>query len=318
MFGGDSRDPFGNHLHNMHSQMRAMDNMMNTMMGDAFTMLDGFGRNMNQNRHPMLTNSHPLDDMMLSPFGGFGGMMNPFGGFGGPPMFGGMGIVPQMHNLHERALNDPNSMLFSQSTMVSYDETGRPKVVQESTRKAGNAKETRRAVRDDGEELVSIGHTIGDKSHIIEKKKDKTGRTQQQQRFVNLAEDEAEKFNKEFKTQAKDFLHGNGLYRPSTNQYSLENGGGKSNGSSRRNGGGGKSVYYSSSGNGTAAPIVTIPDDDDEQGSSYGHGQRYGGREHGEYTRNGGGPIIREITDDDEDDSAHSKRRKGLFGKFHG
>jgi len=45
-----------------------------------------------------------------------------------------------------------------------------------------------RVVKDGDEEHVTVGHTIGDRSHLIEKKRDKTGRTHQKQKFVNLAE----------------------------------------------------------------------------------------------------------------------------------
>jgi hypothetical protein len=58
------------------------------MIGDAFDMLNTFG--MGMPRHPMINNNNygeqaarnrQREDMMLSPFGGFG--------FGGP-LFGGM------------------------------------------------------------------------------------------------------------------------------------------------------------------------------------------------------------------------------------
>lgn len=45
-----------------------------------------------------------------------------------------------------------------------------------------------RQVQDGDEAELMIGHSIGDRSHIIEKKRDKDGKTRQQQRFVNLAE----------------------------------------------------------------------------------------------------------------------------------
>lgn len=41
-------------------------------------------------------------------------------------------------------MNDPNSMVMSQSTMITYDGSGAPKVVQSSLRKAGDVQETRR------------------------------------------------------------------------------------------------------------------------------------------------------------------------------
>lgn len=39
-----------------------------------------------------------------------------------------------------------------------------------------------------GEAEMEVGHHVGDRSHIIEKKRDKDGRMRQQQKFVNLDE----------------------------------------------------------------------------------------------------------------------------------
>jgi hypothetical protein len=41
-------------------------------------------------------------------------------------------------------MQDPNTVVLSESTMISYDGNGQPKVVQSSTRKAGDVKETRK------------------------------------------------------------------------------------------------------------------------------------------------------------------------------
>lgn len=104
-------------------------------------------------------------------------------------------------------MHDPNSVVVSESTMISFDPNGQPKVVQASTRKAGNVKETRRyenillnnlskifskfrTLRDGEREEVSIGHSIGDKTHIVEKKRDKSGKVRQQQKFINMHEGE--------------------------------------------------------------------------------------------------------------------------------
>jgi len=287
MFGGG--DPFGdNPFRSVHRQMRAMDNMMNTMMNDAFTMLDGFGGGFNQ---PMITNG-----MGYPPHHDGGMMIHPFGGFFGPSFMSNM--MGQVNNVQQRAMNDPNSLVFSQSTMISYDGSGAPKVIQESTRKAGNAKETRRAVKDEQGDHLSVGHSIGDRSHIIEKKRDKYGRVKQQQQFVNLDQDEAELFNNEFKSQATNFFG-----HPSTKQIAIE-------GSKRK----AKKTDNRRS-NETSTPIVTIPDDEDEPFS--GGGERYyknRPEERTVYSNNGFGPIIREI--DEEADSTNAKRRKGIFGKF--
>lgn len=319
MFGGGG--PFGNPFENMHRQMRQMDNMMNAMLGDAFDMLDGMG----MPRHPMLTDNsthrpsqqqHPFDNMMMSPFGGFGG----FGGFGAP-LFGGM--IGQMQNLQERAMHDPNSVVVSESTMISFDPNGQPKVVQASTRKAGNVKETRRTLRDGEREEVSIGHSIGDKTHIVEKKRDKSGKVRQQQKFINMHEGEARDFNEQFKSQARSNL--NGIYSGQKiyNHNAIENG----RGSYSRGRDNTSTSAYQHNANQTSAPTITVPDDDeDEEQTSEFRGGRNGRHEDDDIiyldSRRGGGPTIQEIVDnDDETESANPKRRKhgkGLFGKFMG
>lgn len=48
--------------------------------------------------------------------------------------------------MQHNVMNDPNSNVFSQSTMISYNGNGQPHVVQSSTRKAGDVKETRQFV----------------------------------------------------------------------------------------------------------------------------------------------------------------------------
>lgn len=41
------------------------------------------------------------------------------------------------------------------------------------------------------DEEISVGHAIGDRAHVIEKKRDKDGRMRSQQRFINLDEGSA-------------------------------------------------------------------------------------------------------------------------------
>uniref|UniRef100_A0A915DJT5 Uncharacterized protein n=1 Tax=Ditylenchus dipsaci TaxID=166011 RepID=A0A915DJT5_9BILA len=85
--------------------------------------------------------------------------------------------MQQMESMQNHAMNDPRSTVISQSTMVSFDGNGQPKVVQASTRKAGDVKETRRSVHAGGEEReISVGHSIGDRTHLIEKKGTKMGK----------------------------------------------------------------------------------------------------------------------------------------------
>lgn len=86
------------------------------------------------------------------------------------------------------AVNNPHSHVFTQSTMISYDGNGAPKVVQNSVTKTGDVKETRRTVRHGDREEVTVNHAIGDRAHEIKKKRDADGRVRKSQRFVNLDE----------------------------------------------------------------------------------------------------------------------------------
>jgi len=278
MFGGG--DPFGNPFQHMHRQMREMDQMMNAMMGSNF----GLGMFPHQRQHPqqmMLDNQqhrHQPQNAMMSPFGG--------------GLFGG--IMQHMEHMQDHAMNDPNSVMFSQSTMISFGRDGQPKVVHDSTRKVGEVKENRRKVQH-GADLteLQVGHSIGDRSHIIEKKRDKDGRFRQTQKFVNLDQHEAEQFNEEFKSRATQNLTGGSSGRP-------------------------YQPAIGPSASTAAAPIVTVPDDDEEdedvvvlEERTHRNGQRH---------REGGyrsdGPTIREISDEEAEKQEAPKRRKGLFGKF--
>jgi myeloid leukemia factor 1 len=83
--------------------------------------------------------------------------------------------------------------VYTHSTIINYDSTGTAPRYQEQiseVRKAGAAKEVRRTVRDSatGEERMEIGHHLGDRAHIIEKKRVRGGRIEEEQKFVNLKE----------------------------------------------------------------------------------------------------------------------------------
>lgn len=48
------------------------------------------------------------------------------------------------NTLQDAAMNDPNSHVYTHSTVMSFGPDGQPKVVEHSSRKAGDVKETRR------------------------------------------------------------------------------------------------------------------------------------------------------------------------------
>lgn len=299
MFGGDPfGDPFGGIFGGMHQQMRRqmreMDRMMNSMM-DPFGMF---------NRHSMFPgmiedaprhHREPVrDDMAL---------MDPFG-FGGG-LFGG--IMRHMEDIQSAALNDPNSHVYTQSTMITFDGQRQPRIEESSIRKSGDVKETRHSVRhgDGGVgDRMSIEHTIGDRTHVIEKKRDRDGRIREQQKFVNLDEKEAEDFDREFASRARRNMGGGVDVRRAIEHGSPRSRAGNTSATRDR----------SSHGKGSSnTPIVTLPDDeydDDHSPVRFRSGSR---RE--DAHSNHGGPIIREI-DDEEQEKNGAKRRKGVLGRL--
>ena len=306
MFGGDPFDPFGT-----RRQMRQMEEMMDSMMGpdpfaNAFGMFPGFGHARSSmgmledpNSRSRRRNNHDNHQQLAA--------ASPFG-FGGG-IFGN--LMQQMQMMESGIANDPHSHVFSQSTMISYDGNGAPKVVQNSVRKSGDVKETRRTVRDGEREEITVGHAIGDREHIIEKKRQRDGKVRKNQKFVNLDEDEAEHFNNEFKTRAHRNLHGlfgDQFASGSSRHQAIENGR-----SSRHtavdpemeHSGRSRHSKTSTTTKKESQPIIEIPDDDEDDDDimvTYSS------------TRNG--PRITEVTE--EDAGSSSKRRKGMFGKYFG
>ncbi|VBB29894.1 unnamed protein product [Acanthocheilonema viteae] len=232
-------------------------------------------------------------------------LMDPFG-------FNFNGIMRQMENVQAQAMNDPNSHVFSHSTMISFDgrNGGQPRVIEKSIRKTGDVKETRHAIRtgEDGVgDKLTIGHTIGDRSHVIEKKRDRDGRIRERQSFVNLSQDEAEAFDREFASRARRNLMGS---RSDGHRTRAIEGGTRYGGTTSN------SRNYVPRIGGTSAPIITLPDEEDDSDvmaeEDYGRGKRSNSR----FASGSGGPVIREVTDDDEDGSNNHKRRKGFFGRL--
>jgi len=293
MFGGDPFDPFSNmrrHMTEMDrmmsepfGMMNQMNRMMNHMLGSTFGHQPMLGFDEDNGRRQQ--NRQPSN---------MAGPMDLFGGFG----FGG--------GLMQHAMNDPNSMVFSQSTMITMNPDGTQHVVSNSTRKAGDVKETRKAVRNGDDERVSIGHHIGDRAHYVEKKRDANGQFRQKQKFINLDEEEAEHFNNEFKHRANRNLSNLFGGAPVDNRRAI-GGSGRSNARDEIQ-----------SGSGSSAPIVTIPDDDEDErprGSN-----RYRDDDDVVYmgSRNRSGPTIREISDEEAAQTERNKRRKGGLGRFFG
>jgi hypothetical protein len=138
---------------------------------------------------------------------------SPFGPGGGNPFSLMHQMMPNMDslfrnfetNLTPNIVNaDPNSQVFSSSSVITYSNgDGKPKVFQQSKQMRqgpGGIKETREIVRDSekGIEQLAIGHHIGDRAHIIERKKARDGNIEEVVNLENLDDEEVNEFNKEF------------------------------------------------------------------------------------------------------------------------
>lgn len=138
------------------------------------------------------------------------------GGFGS--MFQNMRrMMDDMHATFDSAAQNPSGQVFSQSTFMSYSSMGgaQPKVYQASsstTQGPGGVRETRKTVRDSesGVEKMSVGRHLGNRSHVIERQRNRrTGDREENQEFVNMDQEEAPEFNREWEEQSRS-AHGPG------------------------------------------------------------------------------------------------------------
>ncbi|XP_049826416.1 myeloid leukemia factor isoform X2 [Aethina tumida] len=188
LMGDIEDDPFfGSHMRTM----RHMNSMMNSLFADPFGMMGDFG---------------DFDNRALTHRGMHNSLM-PFS----------MPLMPNVNRLLGGSLDSlgnpsSHSSFSSSSTVISMTSgpDGRPQVYKatSSTRVApGGIKETQRTVTDtrSGTKKMAIGHHIGDRAHIIEKEQNMhTGDREERQDFINLDEDEAEDFNKEWETKTRN------------------------------------------------------------------------------------------------------------------
>ncbi|XP_064082579.1 myeloid leukemia factor-like isoform X1 [Macrobrachium nipponense] len=189
LMGNFDDDPFfGSH----RSMMRQMDQMMNSMMdpfeGSPFFVPSPFPALTQGRRQPRP--ARPRD---------------PFSALAIPTMGGLMTSMDQMARQGECHTFSSSSVM----TMTTGPD-GRPTVYHASTSSRGvpgGVRETRRTVHDghSGLRKMAIGHHIGERSHIIEREH-KDGNLEERQEFVNLEEEEAADFDKEFRrhTQGGD------------------------------------------------------------------------------------------------------------------
>lgn len=150
--------------------------------------------------------------------------MMPFGamgGFGGGPAGGGG--IPHLNRLLMADMSGGvgaiggrgTSFSSSQVVTMSRGPDGRPQVYKatSSTKTGpGGVRETQKTVQDSrsGVKKMAIGHHIGERSHVIERERNyRTGAEEERQDFVNLEEDEADEFNREFAQRSRS-LGGSG------------------------------------------------------------------------------------------------------------
>ncbi|CAK1587259.1 unnamed protein product [Parnassius mnemosyne] len=178
LMGDVEDDPFfGSHMRHM----RQMNNMMNSLFSDPFSMFGGGGP---------LAITGPRHGSSLMPF------------------------MPQMPSLNRLFSGDLDGHMgtgssFSSSTVVmSSGPNGKPQVISSSSStKIGpnGIKETRKTLQDSrtGTKKMSIGHHIGERAHLIEREQNYySGDAEERQEFINIEEEEAEDFDREFQAKA--------------------------------------------------------------------------------------------------------------------
>ncbi|XP_072944936.1 myeloid leukemia factor [Epargyreus clarus] len=151
-----------------------------------------------------------------------GSLVDPFGMMGGPLAIGGprhssslMPFMPQMPSLNRLFSADlsdghmgAGSSYSSSTVVMSSGPNGKPQVYSStSSTKIGpnGVKETRKTLQDSrtGTKKMSIGHHIGERAHLIEREQNVySGDNEERQEFINLEEEEAEDFDREFQQKA--------------------------------------------------------------------------------------------------------------------
>ncbi|XP_046381222.1 myeloid leukemia factor 2-like [Haliotis rufescens] len=211
MLGGSffEEDPFFAGHRQQMQQMQQLMNPFPTM--HHHNMLEAAPVHPHVRRHQQRRNTR---ENQMVPFGMFGAA-----DFGFGDMFRNMRkMMDDMHrSFGQPAVATPNSHMFTQSSYVQFSNNGQgqaPQVYQatSSTRQApGGVKETRRTVRDteSGVEKIAIGHHINDRAHIIERSQNRhTGDRNENQEYINLEEEEAPTFDREWQEKTRHMARG--------------------------------------------------------------------------------------------------------------
>lgn len=210
IMGDFEDDPiFGSHMQSMQQMSSMMNSMFNPfgMMGQSQMMgLNGHAGQQqqlqlqHQQQHQQHLQLHQQQHNQMMPFG------FPMAPFGMNDMFAGFNNMASAGGSHG----------MSSVSMMSYTSNGpdgRPQVYQASkTLRAapGGIKETQETVYDSrsGTKKMAIGHHIGERGHVIEKQKNlHNGDEEEHQEYINLDEEEAEDFNKEWQTRTRQSSH---------------------------------------------------------------------------------------------------------------
>ena len=214
MFGShfvrDFEDPFFSaqqqHMNHMQSMIQPFDMMMGGPTGmPAITA--GPGRQQGGARPgPQRSAPRPQATGMVP----FQPMADPFG-----DMFGNMnrmmqGMMGNMNQMMEQARNQPNAHFYSQSSVMTYSNTGEgePRLYQatSSTRQApGGVREIRKSVRDSesGVEKMAVGRHLDERGHVITRSRNtRTNDMNEDQDYINLDESEGGEFDREWQGRA--------------------------------------------------------------------------------------------------------------------
>ncbi|XP_068145677.1 myeloid leukemia factor isoform X2 [Drosophila tropicalis] len=203
---GDFDDDLGfmnNHINHqmnaMNMQMRSMNRLMNSFMPDPYQM-QAIGS-------PFDPPGFPQPGALIE--------RSPMGAMPAMNLFG-MPVMPNFNRLINADIGAGNGASFCQSTVMTMSSgpDGRPQIYQASTSTKtgpGGVRETRKTVQDSrtGVKKMAIGHHIGERAHIIEKEQDmRSGQLEERQEFINLDEEEAEQFDREFTSRATSGVGG--------------------------------------------------------------------------------------------------------------
>merc|ERR1719378_266535 len=147
---------------------------------------------------------HRSNQQQMMPFSGLGGSMF-------ENMFGNMNAMMQQMQ------NDPNTHSFqsSSSRVVSYSShgNGAPKYYEASsstTQGPGGVRQTRKTERNSetGVDRMAIGHHIYDRGHVVERSRNRrTNDTEENQEFLNIDEEEKDRFHEEWQRKSRSTHH---------------------------------------------------------------------------------------------------------------